>query len=109
MHRGRNYVFQLNSAVSIDSSKAGNESRFINHDPEKANCHAGVRLVNGEHRIGIFALYHLTPSIELLLNYGDSFFETDGDEGRSSHPATSSQEKVLLNLDQHSSDETYIE
>lgn len=40
-HRGRTYLFQLNPVVSIDSSKAGNESRFINHaEEEKANCNA---------------------------------------------------------------------
>jgi histone-lysine N-methyltransferase EZH2 len=55
-HRGRNYVFGLNTTVSIDSSYAGNETRFINHVPKpKANSCPQVWLVNGEHRIGIFA------------------------------------------------------
>ena len=55
-HRDRNYVFGLNNTVSIDSSYAGNETRFINHMPKpKANSCPQVWLVNGEHRIGIFA------------------------------------------------------
>lgn len=70
-YRGRVYLFELNPTLSIDSSNVGNESRFINHDPIRANSEAGskseyahimvltnvlsVRLVNGEHRIGIFA------------------------------------------------------
>ncbi|KAF8886794.1 hypothetical protein BD779DRAFT_1529722 [Infundibulicybe gibba] len=54
-HRGRNYVFQLNRSLSIDGSSLGNESRFINHDGENHNCYARVKLVNGEHRIGIYA------------------------------------------------------
>ncbi|KAF5380181.1 hypothetical protein D9615_006219 [Tricholomella constricta] len=113
-HRGRSYLFQLNPTTSIDSSKAGNESRFINHDPENANCHACVRLVNGEHRIGIFALCRLKPGTELLLNYGDSFFQPDseGSKGESKldpkRPGAS-QDSVAYNLDQHSSDETYNE
>jgi hypothetical protein len=40
-HRGRVYLFELNPTLSIDSSKLGNESRFINHDPSKANAEAG--------------------------------------------------------------------
>ncbi|KAF8067480.1 SET domain-containing protein, partial [Lyophyllum atratum] len=92
-------------------SKAGNESRFINHDPKNANCHAGVRLVNGEHRIGLFTLSAMSPGTELLLNYGDSFFQRDGDaapegEGAPKGP-TPSLEQVVYALDQHSSDETY--
>ncbi|KAG6866112.1 hypothetical protein C0991_008420 [Blastosporella zonata] len=116
-HRGRNYLFQLNSTFSVDSTKAGNESRFINHDPD-ANCHACVRLVNGEHRIGIFAQRPILPGAELHLDYGDLFFEADGsDSGPEEANAASkdvqppppdfSQEKVVYNLDQHSSDETY--
>ncbi|KAF8067478.1 hypothetical protein FPV67DRAFT_1449124 [Lyophyllum atratum] len=51
--------------------QAGNESRFINHDPKNANCHAGgpshteVRLVNGEHRIGLFTRKFLSPSFPI--------------------------------------------
>lgn len=55
-HRQRNYVFALNSTVSIDSSYAGNETRFVNHVSKPyANSSPQVWLVNGEHRIGIFA------------------------------------------------------
>jgi len=115
-HRGRSYLFQLNPTVSIDSTKAGNESRFINHDPKNANCHACVRLVNGEHRIGLFALSRMSRGTELLLNYGDSFFQQDGDgdpeggrDSGASKPPNSSLDQVVYNLDQHSSDETYSE
>ncbi|KAG6910795.1 hypothetical protein DXG01_007684 [Tephrocybe rancida] len=112
-HRGRNYLFQLNPTISVDSAKVGNESRFINHDPN-ANCHACVRLVNGEHRIGLFALRRIEAGSELLLNYGDLFFEDDdshlGEEAPRKDvvpPPDFSQDKVVYNLDQHSSDENY--
>ncbi|KAI5121113.1 hypothetical protein M0805_002786 [Coniferiporia weirii] len=75
VHRGRNYLFALNNVLSIDASNIGNETRFINHAKgKKANCIALCRLVNGEHRIGIFATKNLKAETELLLNYGRSFF-----------------------------------
>ncbi|TFK49251.1 SET domain-containing protein [Heliocybe sulcata] len=54
-HRRRNYVFELNDTFSVDSSNVGNETRFINHSRRSVNCRAEVRLVNGEHKIGIYA------------------------------------------------------
>ncbi|KAH6906124.1 hypothetical protein BKA70DRAFT_1290784 [Coprinopsis sp. MPI-PUGE-AT-0042] len=59
--RGRGYLFQLNSMLSIDSSYVGNASRYINHDKGKANCLA-------KHRIGVFA------KARVLFDYGDKFF-----------------------------------
>ncbi|KAL5476906.1 hypothetical protein ACEPAI_3092 [Sanghuangporus weigelae] len=70
--RGRNYVYKLNNTLSIDASKLGNESRFINHDREKENCYM---LVNGVQRIGIYAVKHLKPGTELYLDYGNEFFK----------------------------------
>ncbi|KIJ93295.1 hypothetical protein K443DRAFT_403059 [Laccaria amethystina LaAM-08-1] len=75
-HRNRNYVFELNSAFSLDSGGAGNETRYINHQTgELANCTAKVRLVNGEHRIGIYALRKIKPEEEILFDYGSHFFQ----------------------------------
>ncbi|KAL5476903.1 hypothetical protein ACEPAI_3089 [Sanghuangporus weigelae] len=73
--RGRNYVYKLNNTLSIDASKLGNESRFINHDREKVNCCAKYMLVNGVQRIGIYAVKHLKPGMELYLDYGNEFFK----------------------------------
>ncbi|OCB85032.1 SET-domain-containing protein [Sanghuangporus baumii] len=73
--RGRNYVYKLNNTLSIDASKLGNESRFINHDRERVNCCAKYMLVNGVQRIGIYADKHLKPGTELYLDYGNEFFK----------------------------------
>ncbi|TFK19304.1 SET domain-containing protein [Coprinopsis marcescibilis] len=78
-HRGRGYLFQLNSTMSIDSSYVGNASRYINHN-KNANCRANIRLVNGEHRIGVFATKPLKKGTEVLFDYGPSFFQTKGAE-----------------------------
>lgn len=46
MHRGRNYLFELNSTLSVDGTYAGNDARYINHDAQHPNCHAkGVLLL----------------------------------------------------------------
>ncbi|KAF9002832.1 SET domain-containing protein [Hymenopellis radicata] len=73
-HRGRSYVFQLNSEVSIDSSYICNETRYMNHSKEDANCIAEVKLVNGEQRISFHALKTIASGEELLFNYGDEFW-----------------------------------
>ncbi|KAG7095988.1 hypothetical protein E1B28_006671 [Marasmius oreades] len=74
-HRKRNYVFTLDESLSIDSAYAGNEARYINHDTQRVNCAAFVKLVNGEHRIGIYATRPLEAGTELFLDYGPEFFK----------------------------------
>ncbi|KAJ8596825.1 SET domain-containing protein [Rhizopogon salebrosus TDB-379] len=80
-HRGRSYVFGLNETISLDSSYMGNLSRFIDHVSTSSasgetqwNCRASVRLVNGEHRIGIFAIKDMDLGTEILIDYGPAFF-----------------------------------
>ncbi|KAJ6627717.1 hypothetical protein B0H10DRAFT_1869485 [Mycena sp. CBHHK59/15] len=79
-HRGRNYLFQLNDTVSVDGTYVGNNSRYINHDAANPNCKAHVRMVNGEHRIGIYATRHLALGDEVLFDYGGEFFRVDSDK-----------------------------
>ncbi|KAF7968037.1 hypothetical protein HWV62_32142 [Athelia sp. TMB] len=79
-HRKRNYVFALNSTVSIDSSYAGNETRFVNHvSKPNANSSPQVWLVNGEHRIGIFAACDMKAGTEISFDYGPQFFREEQD------------------------------
>ena len=95
-HTNRQYMFKLNSLFTVDGTTAGNESRYINHaSGHNANVRAHginfhftcrtfvknliypfltVRLVNNEHRIGIFACKDIEPGTELLLDYGSDFF-----------------------------------
>ncbi|KAL5514252.1 hypothetical protein ACEPAG_2340 [Sanghuangporus baumii] len=77
--RGRNYVYKLNNTLSIDASKLGIESRFINHDREgELLCEMYTftdMLVHGVQRIGIYAVKHLKSGTELYLDYGNEFFK----------------------------------
>ncbi|KAE9398446.1 SET domain-containing protein [Gymnopus androsaceus JB14] len=74
-HRRRNYLFDLNAGLALDGEFAGNESRYINHS-ENSNCKAQVMIVNGNHRIGIYASTHIEAGVELFINYGTQFFKT---------------------------------
>ncbi|RPD53881.1 SET domain-containing protein [Lentinus tigrinus ALCF2SS1-6] len=73
-HLGRNYVFGLNDQISVDSTRAGNPARFINHAPaRRANVEVSILLVDGEQRIGVYAKRQMAPGTELLLDYGPEF------------------------------------
>ncbi|KAH9477320.1 Histone-lysine N-methyltransferase mes-2 [Psilocybe cubensis] len=62
-HRNRSYVFELNPTFSLDSAYAGNQTRYMNHSAEEANCHTNARRIEeGE---------------ELLINYGSKFWPSD--------------------------------
>ncbi|PBK68788.1 SET domain-containing protein [Armillaria solidipes] len=75
-HRKRNYMFELNKTLTVDSTYLSNESRYINHS-KRPNCRSMTKLVNGEHRIGIYANRRVQPGEELLFDYGDNFFQND--------------------------------
>ncbi|KAG7448795.1 SET domain-containing protein [Guyanagaster necrorhizus] len=75
-HRNRNYMFELNQTLTLDSTYLSNESRYMNHS-KQSNCRSITKLVNGEHRIGIYANRRMQPGEELLFDYGDNFFQND--------------------------------
>ncbi|KAF7420863.1 hypothetical protein PC9H_011381 [Pleurotus ostreatus] len=97
-HRQRNYLFALNTTLGVDSSLAGDPSRFINHGnpPDLvdgyvgagdgiANVYSHVEITNGGHGVVLYA--DMDAGTELLLDYGPKFFkqvhggDDDGDKG----------------------------
>lgn len=72
------FFFNLNNEVVIDSYRYGNLERFINHSKNNQNCEAIVKLVNGEHRIGFYALKNLKVGVELWFDYGEEFIKNQG-------------------------------
>jgi len=74
-YRGLNYNFTINGTWIIDAAKVGNNTRYENHAKKpNFNCEAQIRLVNGEHRIGLVATKKIDVGEEILLDYGEGYW-----------------------------------
>jgi len=67
--RKRSYHFMLSSDYVLDARVKGGKSRFIN-DSDTPNCEPKTLFVNGEQRIGLFAIEDIKAQEELFFDYG---------------------------------------
>ncbi|KAK0209087.1 hypothetical protein DFS33DRAFT_1272159 [Desarmillaria ectypa] len=76
-YTGLNYNFELNSSLTLDAARRGNETRYLNHS-DKPNCDVLVKNVNDEHRIVIFTCENVDKGEELFLDYGPRYWQEYG-------------------------------
>ena len=62
------YLFNLNDGFALDAEIKGNKLRFANHS-STPNCEPKVLLVDGEHRVAIYAKKDIAPGQEIFYDY----------------------------------------
>ncbi|XP_066501596.1 histone-lysine N-methyltransferase, H3 lysine-36 specific [Hoplias malabaricus] len=65
---GNFYMLTLDKDRIIDAGPKGNEARFMNHSCQP-NCETQKWTINGDTRVGLFALVDIAAGTELTFNY----------------------------------------
>ena len=58
------YIFDMSTDYAVDALRKGNKTRFINHS-DSPNIGPKMKVVNGDYRIGFFALKDIPAQTEV--------------------------------------------
>ena len=69
------YYFDICREYVLDSEKEGNPTRYINHSSKSPNLKQRTMGVNGEKRIGFYAMKTIPAQSELFFDYGKDYWD----------------------------------
>jgi histone-lysine N-methyltransferase EZH2 len=72
------YLFNLNTQYVVDATRCGNKSKFANHS-SRPNVRVAVLVVEGDHRIGLYAAEDIAAGDEICLDYRYDAEAREGD------------------------------
>ena len=75
--RKSEYLFNVGGGLTIDASRKGNATRFMNHSCEPATCNVDAQVVNhrGTRRVVFTANTFIKRGTEMMYDYGSAFVE----------------------------------
>jgi SET domain-containing protein len=74
-HINNLYCFDICRGYALDSEKEGNPTRYINHSSTKPNLKQLFVGVNGEKKIGFYAMTEIPAETELFFDYGKAYWD----------------------------------
>ncbi len=78
--RKSEYLFNIGGGLTIDASRKGNATRFMNHSSDAATCNVDARVVNhmGTRRVVFTANKFIKRGTEMMYDYGEAFTKNCG-------------------------------